>query len=301
MLAIRLFLFSLAATALAACGPKLKDLPETSFAPVYAPADKTAATATIRGAYREKEGLIKDSVSGAYVAMIDGERPSRNYATDPIQIAPGPHSLTARYFRPESLYFPIPFRLDAKPGASYVVRLEEGELTVENYLGKGPVHHLYIVEETTGEIVSPKMPHLAEKAEEFYAPPSAPDVATIHGTVTSNGLDRSAAYVLAIDGRYAPVKPSIIFAGSGRDYNATYAVTPGLHALAIGIESGWGFDTYPIMLDAQPGASYVLRFEMGFKKNGEDKWIIFTVWVEDEKSHQVIWPKTDLPAKRLPL
>ncbi|HUD52863.1 hypothetical protein [Parvibaculum sp.] len=300
MLAIRLFLFSLAATALAACGPKLKDLPEASFAPVYAPADKTAATATIRGAYREKEGLVNDSISGAYVAMVDGERPSRNHATDPVPLTPGPHSLTMRYWAVrDSFHLAVPFRLDAKPGASYVVRLEEGNLNVENYLGVDPTYYLYIVDETTDEIVSPKMPHLPQRATEFYVEPAAPDIATIRGTI-EHGLDAYSAYVLAIDGRYIHTEPDSIFFDDGRNYEGAVALTPGRHALAIGIRNSNLYNALPVLIDIEPGASYVLRFEHGVKKSGEDKWQTFTVWLENEKTAAIVVPKTDMPIMRLP-
>lgn len=297
MILFRVVVLALVSGGLASCGPKLKDMPVANFATYQVEPKTEVANATIKGTYTEGGGILLKASRGTYVAAADGKVGfKRDRLTGSVPLTPGVHSLSLGYWIGDHDGF-VPARLDAKPGASYVIMEEDGEFTL-NFTDGKISNFLSIVEEKTGEVVVPKTPDLAGDATQTYAEPAGTDTATMRGSVEKGAFVLDAAYVVAIDGFYVPVKRGTFFTTGDPYYETPRRLSPGRHALAIYVTSEDTFGIYPIMFDVTPGAVYVVRFEIGLKRNGDKKWKTFTIWIEDEKTGSIAWPKSDFPMKK---
>lgn len=293
MILFRVVVLALVSAGLASCGPKLKDMPVANFATYQVEPKTEVANATIKGTYTEGGGILLKASRGTYVAMIDGRIGVENSTSGSIELAPGVHSLSLGYWIGGHGGF-VPARLDAKPGASYLIVEEDGDFPL-NLIEYPQPNYLSVVDEKTGEVVIPKKPDAARVATEFYSEPSDANAATIRGTVDRGFLAIHAVHVLAIDGTYLPLNRGDFATRSEPFYENPRRISPGRHALAIYVTSENTFGIYPIMFDVEPRASYVVHFEIGLKRSSEKKWQTFTIWIENERTGAIAWPKSDFP------
>lgn len=255
--------------------------------------------ATVKGTYREGSFFGKATLA-TFIASIDGKLEVESGYTTPVPIEPGPHALVIGYWH-GSTRMPVPVRLDAEPGKSYLILQEEGQYDFNLLRGSSYPSYVYIVDEATGQPVTPKMVDDAKYASEYYTEPSGADTASIRGAVERRGFNEPyGAYVLAIDGKYAPMTAETAFVKRSPIYNASVRLEPGLRAIGIGLRASMEFAVYSVLLDVQPNDAYVLRYEHGMKRIGDSKWTAITVWIENEKTGDIVWPKTDLPITRMP-
>ncbi len=298
---IRILALSLVAMALTGCA-KLENLQPANFSAYTVDASTLSNPAFIKGTYtEEKGGLLSGTlVRETFVLGLDGHTGFlAKHLNTSMPLSPGLHSLTIAYWIGEKRGS-VPVRLDAKPGASYVIKEEDGEKTIKTVLSGFTPNYLYIADEKTGEIVTPKMADLLSAVPDRYQPPADAAV-PIRGTaVRPDILDVDAVYVRAVDGRFVREQKSDALGGDDYyDYEAQVMLTPGLHALSIGLGAGPFPGLYPILFEAKPGAAYVVKFERGLKRNGTNKWFVYTVWIEDEKTGAVVMPKVDVQSERL--
>lgn len=187
----------------------------------------------------------------------------------------------------------IAVRLDAEAGKKYLIVERDGENTGSFLAPRWP-NWLSIVEEPSGKIVVPPIPDLQIDATNYFEEPVGPDVATVRGTRETALLDIYSAYVLTIDGVY--VKPA---SDGAPRYDATYRITPGLHAIGVGFADGLTVGAFPFLVDVRPSTHYVLRLEHGLKRIKDKRWETATLWIEDETTGEIIAPKVDLPLIKL--
>lgn len=293
------FILACAVAALAGCVKPASELPAANVQTYDVEQARSADHATIKGTYREGTFFGKSTLA-TFVAAIDGKLEVASGYTTPIPLEPGPHSLVVGYWLGATRR-PVPVRLDAEPGRNYLVLQEKGEFDFNLLRGSSYPSYVYIVDEGSGEIVTPRMVDEAEYSNEYYIEPSGPDTAVIRGTLERKGFNEPfSAYVLTIDGKYAPMTPQTALTRRLTKYEAAVRLEPGLRAIGIGLRASSQFAVYPVLLDVEPGAAFVLRYEHGLKRINNDKWTAITVWIEDEKTGAIVWPKTDVPITRLP-
>ncbi|WP_293328270.1 hypothetical protein [Parvibaculum sp.] len=282
----------------AACGPKLEELSPANLN-VY-PVKQVAAKehATIQGSFEDTSVLIWKSSRATYVGAIDGQ--IETSAVDAsIPIAPGPHAVLIGYWV-GAKQIPVPVRLDAEAGKKYIVVEEDGPTTMDNLLDSQKANYLSIVDQATGEAVVPKISDMQSEASSYYVEPTEDDSATIRGSKKTN-VDVYRAYVVTVDGKYVKPLPGSFMSAPHPDYEAALRLAPGLHAIGVGFgvnmnQSG----AFAYLLDVKPSAHYVVRFDHGVQRIGDQKWWTYTLWLEDEKTGAVVIPKTDLPLQKLP-
>lgn len=297
----RLLILLLIGGAVAACAPStpVSELPHANVQHYKPEPTADAAHATIKGTYKEGSFFGRPT-RATYVAAVDGKIDMTLGAETPVLLAPGPHALVIGYWI-DHTQMPVTVRLEAKPGANYVVLQEDGALNLGELITKKSVSsYLYIVDEDTGEIVVPRTSDRADRATSYYAEPTGPNTASIRGTRTNLQTRMAAAYVASIDGVYVPTAPKAVFVEAQPNFEAAYRLEPGIRAIGIGLQVHNAYAAYPILLDVTEGASYVVRFEYGSKRIGAEKWESFTLWIEDLTNGAIIWPKTDVPIWRQP-
>lgn len=124
--------------------------------------------------------------------------------------------------------------------------------------------------------------------------PYAPDLsdvaepATIRGSYEEStgmlGRPSRAVGVFALDGKTA-------FKGG---FETPIPLTPGKHSLTIGYLNGPYGDTIPVMLDARPGANYIVKraedrnWADGLRYDRIRTWL----YIEEEKTGEIVVPKT---------
>ncbi|MBX3446595.1 MAG: hypothetical protein KF765_07560 [Parvibaculaceae bacterium] len=287
------FVLAALALSLAACAPKLETLPPADFQP-YKP-DLTGVTepATIRGSYSQKPGLVGSATYAVGVFAINGKVAFEDEKFDvPIELKPGPQSLTIGYIvgrRGDS----IPVMLDAKPGGRYVIKRAEDTNWADGLNYNRIRTWLYIEDERTGEIVVPKTPDLIMSIEGRYRPPSSADVATIRGTVHESGLS---VYPIAVDGQIVPEdRERGVWVAPLWEPTKSVALTPGMRAIAILARTGLYEGYLPVLLDAKPGAAYVVKFDFALKRFGGVRIHTHTIWIKDAATGEIVVPKSDLP------
>lgn len=136
---------------------------------------------------------------------------------------------------------------------------------------------------------APKLETLQTAEFQPYEPnlSGVAEPATIRGSYIENtdilGKTSRAVGVFALDGKTA-------FKGG---FEAPIPLTPGIHSLTIGYSnSGYG-DTIPVVLDAKPGARYVVKRSKdtdwldGLKYDRIRTWL----YIEDEKTGEIAVPK----------
>jgi len=285
------------ALALVACAPRLETLQTAEFQPYEPDLSEVAEPATIRGSYEESTGMLGRPSRAVGVFALDGKTAFKQGFETPIPLTPGKHSLTIGYLN-GPYGDTIPIMLDAKPGATYVVKRAEDRNWADGLKYDRIRTWLYVVDEKTGEIVVPKVPDVLQSIEGRYQPPSGPDVGTIRGTVNEYGVS---VYPIAIDGQ-------IVKEDRERDLMVTarweptkpVALAPGVRAVAIHAKGGVSSRYLPILLDVKPNASYLVKVDYRLKKSGTTRVFTFTIWIEDGATGEIVLPHTDLPGELFP-
>lgn len=295
---VRLLALSAIAIVMAGCAKPASEYPEADLK-VYDTTEKPGTEqAEIRGTYQEGTFFGKTS-RATFVAAIDGLLEVTPDVTKPLPLSPGPHSLVVGYWM-GSKRMPVAVRLEAEPGAKYIVLQEDGGWTMDNVVDGRFPNFVYVVDEVTGKTVVPKTPDLIDKAESYYSEPSGDHLASIRGTQGSGQFDNFSAYVLFIDGVYVPMRPRKLFSSIAPDYTASYRIEPGLRAIGIGVRLGASNGVFPVLLDVATGASYVIHFEHATRRIDGEKWTCITIWIDDEVSGKRIVEKVDVPLTRTP-
>lgn len=290
---VRSIVLALFALSLAACAPKLETLPAADFQPYNPDLSGVAEPATLRGSYGDKSALLGTAKYAVGVFAINGKVAFKDLRFDaPIELTPGKQSLTIGYVI-GGYGDTIPVMLDAKPGGRYVIKRATDTNWSDGLKYDRIRTWLYIEDERTGEIVVPKTPDIIQTIEGRYQPPSGADVATISGTKKSGSLS---VYPIAVDGQVVREdREGGIWLASRWEPTKPVAVAPGISAIAILARSGLSERYLPVLLDAKPGASYVVRFEHGLKRVGESRIYAHTIWIEDAATGEIVIPKADLP------
>lgn len=190
--------------------------------------------------------------------------------------------------------------LDAKPGASYVIKRESGELTINaSFHNKGPGEIFYIEDETTGTLAVGKTSSVIFDNANRYKKPSGSGLSTIGGTKGSRSSSTATAYVQSIDGDFVDGEGPASLLTGGEQPRIEYPIplAPGVHPLGIMLVShvvtGGSF---PILFDAKPDRRYVVKSEAASMKRWNGKMVLsFTFWIEDASSGAIAYPRTDAP------
>lgn len=298
MIRIRHLLIAVGIGGLAACGSGQVRAPaQFTFHDVAASDSETVAT--IVGIPYETK--LSGPSRGTRISAIDGNWFFKESEIDSgIPLVPGPHSVVISFVATTE-NFPVHFRIEAKPGATYVAKWETRK---RNFFDLQLPDLVYIEDTRTGEIVTEKTAVTMNHTPNRYQPPSASGdaVATMRGTETREFLDFKAAGLQSVNGqRVHEEKRAEGAAKTVLNYTKSIAIAPGLQALGIGFLTGGHTDwIHPIMLDVQPGARYVVRFEHGIKQGADRKWQTFTIWIEDEADNNaIVIPKTDIPILKM--
>ncbi len=286
----------LAATA--GCAPKLESLPVAEFQPYKPDLTGVAEPATLRGSYSQKPGLVGSATYAVGVFAINGKVAFEDEKLDaPIELKPGPQSLTIGYLvgrRGDS----VPVMLDAKPGGRYVIKRAEDTNWSDGLKYDRIRTWLYIEDERTGEIVVPKTPDLIQSIEGRYRPPAGADAAAIRGTVHESGLS---VYPIAVDGQIVPEdRAGGMWVSSRWEPTKSVALAPGMRAIAILARTGLDDRYLPVLLDAKPGAAYIVKFDFALKRSGNLRINTHTIWIEDAATGEIVVPKSDLPGTIYP-
>ncbi|MDP1627507.1 hypothetical protein [Parvibaculum sp.] len=294
--------FGILLAGLAACAPNLESLPTASLKLYKPDMSDPAAAATIRGTFEESTGLLGTPARATGVFAIDGNTAfeTRELAA-PLPLTPGLHSLTIGYLT-GGIGDAVPVKLVAEPGARYVVKRERGTDMMDGLRYDRIRTYVYIEDEKTGEIVVPKTPDVLRSIEGRYAPPTGPDLATMRGTGDDGLLDSFYALLIAVDGEIVRAKKeATLMTVESYEPATPIALTPGLHALAIAVRGGTGTSYLPILFDAKPNVSYVIKYERGLKRHGSVRIFTATVWIENESDGSIALPKTDIPTAYYPV
>lgn len=295
------FVLAALALSLAACAPKLETLPVANFQ-AYKP-DLTGVTepATIRGSYEQEAGFLGTINHAVGVFALNGKVLFEDERFDaPIQLVPGKQSLTIGYIT-GGFGDTIPVMLDAKPGGRYVIKRSQDTNWADGLRYDRIRTWLYIEDERTGEIVVPKTPDVIRSIEGRYQPPHGANMATIRGTVTDSAIENDAAFPVSVDGQIVREgKEANILLAARWDPVKPVAIEPGVRAIAILMRAGPVYRYLPILLDAQPNVSYIVKYEMALKRVGGTRIFTYTIWVEDMATGEIIVPKADLPGALYP-
>ncbi|MAB14374.1 hypothetical protein [Parvibaculum sp.] len=259
------------------------------------------AVATIKGYSTPKsflgaqEWTVIDAIDGKYAFYLSDIR-------NGIPLAPGPHAIVVAYHSGGSRFL-VAFRLEARANESYVAKWREVDGGLLGLEGSTVVS---IENAKTGEKVTPENRiHGIEPGQQYVEPSGPPEtLATISATRQTSLFETSgAAFLQSVDGKTVEKKPGFLGISSEYDYTASFKLSPGLHALGIGIVAfeGSGHWVLPVMFDVRPGAHYKLRFEKDSQRadtTGE-KWKAVTVWMTDEtRNGEIVLPKTSIPVMR---
>jgi hypothetical protein len=289
------------ALALVACAPRLETLPPAAFKPYEPDLSDTSTLATIRGSFEESTGPLGRDSRSVGVFAIDGKVAfkERGFET-PIPLTAGKHSLTIGYLN-GPYGDTIPIMLDARPGADYVVKRAEDKNWLDGLKYDRIRTWLYVVDEKTGEVVIPKIPDILQTIEGRYTPPAGADAATMRGTKTGNMFDGLSVFLIAVDGQIVGEKSKqTMWSVAHWDPATPVRLAPGLRALAIATRGGMGNRYMPLLLDVKPGASYVAKVDHGLKRFGTTRIFVYTVWIEDGTTGEIVVPKADIPGAPYP-
>ncbi|MDO8287799.1 MAG: hypothetical protein Q7T44_01130 [Parvibaculum sp.] len=313
---IRLVALSVLLAPLGAC----KNVDPATLQEAAIPQFKSVATdqnsALIKSGSVESDdgfGVIKGA---AYPISVDGQRINpQDYArysisievqsavpVDParnsVRITPGTHSILVGYKSLNRYVDGVAaVVLDAKPGITYVVMGQDRYKP--DLLNPMDITHnyLYIVEERTSKVVTDEVTDVPRRNTNTYSEPSGTGLATIRGN-TINGSDIKNCYPMAIDGKYTKWLSGTL--ADRPDYQRDFKVTPGRHALGIGIAYGLNTTAGENVFDFQPNTTYQIGCETSKKRYDSDSVNVFTVWIENAATKEIVLPKSDLPFRNLP-
>jgi hypothetical protein len=290
-------LFALLAPLGACARVDIKNVPEANLGDTYV-ASTSSQYATIKGS-GDTGGTMLNPTMIAYLVSIDGKNvKGRGAIFDPVQVDPGIHSLLVAYrsIGGTSHGF-VPLMLDAKPGAAYIVKEEfQGGFlrlgTAEDVTNQ----YMYIEDEKTGLAATDKVTDTLRRNTNMYTQSPAKSAATLRGIKMEKLLGSNACFIAAIDGRFMPTVEGQTFLDHDRsDFDAIAKITPGRHAIAVGIDFGNIKGAYPFLLDVTPNASYVIKCDLVDRQIGGKLNASINIVVENETTHTVAVPAIDLP------
>lgn len=264
----------------------------------YTPAPAGPQTATIRGSGDTSGGFWKATLA-SYLISVDGKAVTGGGGLlDPVPVTPGIHSLLVGY-----RYFGgtksgrVPLMLDARPGASYVVKFEDRGMP--NFLTDNADvtnKYLYLDDEKTGAVVTDKVTDTVRRNINLYTEPVGEHLSTLQGAKFEELLGTNYCSVMTIDGKYMPSAPGTpLLTVDHPDYDRAFKITPGRHAIAAGIQFGNIAGAYPFMFDVQPGRSYKIGCKIETRTSGSGNLPVVSFWLEDTVTHAFVMPPTDLP------
>lgn len=277
---------------LAACRGPLPKLGDT----LHNVDREETAVATIKG-FTAPRGFLSapkwteiDAIDGKYAFYLSDIR-------NGIPLEPGPHAVLISYGS-GSARFPVVFRLEAKSNRAYVVKWREID---DGPLGLEGSTLVFVENSKTGEKVTREIRIYDNKPDERYVEPSGPPetLATISGSSERSLFETNgAAFLQSVDGFIVNQSAGFLGLTKDYDYNASYKLEPGLHALGIGFKAA-GFHDWvlPVMFEVRPGARYALKFEKESKlADTGQKWRVITVWMVDEaRDDEIVLPQTSMP------
>lgn len=297
MLFRRLALIGLAALTLAACASSVdpKTLAQATV-PVYSP-DRTALAdaPTIKGVYTRSTGLLGAPASVTYLVAIDGLYFNAREDTVANPVPPGPHAITLGA-QSGQVSARVPAYLDFKPGTSYVVKFEYTGLNINTFNTNGPDLTLWVENEKTGEIVTPKLSTAIYDSKTRYAPPANAG-SSIAGSTDNALFDRYAAFVQMIDGAVVSGDaPASLLEGELPQPEKPIPLAPGSHAISIRVSFALSYTYYPLILDVAPNTHYVVKYApLKSKLKGNRQVTVMSIWIENAVTHAIVFPPVDIP------
>ncbi|HEX7775901.1 MAG TPA: hypothetical protein VF449_05175 [Parvibaculum sp.] len=246
-------------------------------------ASADAASASIRG---DRDQLLVVS-TGTYVSGIDGEmtRPSPGRYEQPIDIAPGTHSLLVAFNA--NKFATLAMRFDAKPGGAYVIRWEQQSAAP----GVTPPTQVWVEDEKSHDVVAPKRQIWPIDHNPSYVTPSGAGAATIGGSAQTDAHGPISVSLAAVDGAYTGTQDA--------DAAKPLGVAPGLHALLIDYNSTLFGAEYPVLLDVKAAHDYVIGFTAKTSLITGVAPPHLSIWVDDTTAHERVLAEKIVPLKRL--
>ncbi len=295
-----LIVTGLLAFSLVACAKPVDPRTLTSATiPSYA-ADKPdkidlSETAFIRGHYIKSTGFLGKPSSLTYLVSIDGQYYDVEYENKFNPVPAGQHMLTiGAHIGMRSAQ--VPAYANFKPGGCYVIRWEYGKASLNSFNSNIPPDTLWIEDEKTGEIVTPKLSAIIYDSDNRYIPPSG-TTSTISGSTNGKLLDRIKVFTQMVDGKIVNGDGAATIL-AGEDPRPDYAVplTAGRHGLGIKIEYNLVYGSIPVMFDVKPNTSYVVKFEEPQSKLYRNHLVqVIPYWIEEAATGILAFPKTDMP------
>ncbi|MCE9650573.1 MAG: hypothetical protein K8R18_13200 [Parvibaculum sp.] len=289
---------ALLALSLGACARvDIKNVPQANLGDAYV-ADTSLQHATIKGS-GDTSGTMLSPTMIAYLVSIDGKNTKgRSTIFDPVQVDPGIHSLLVAYrsIGGTSHGF-VPLMLDAKPGAAYVVREEfQGGFLRLGTAEDVTNHYMYIEDGKTGLAATDKVTDTLRRNTNMYTQSTDKNAATLRGIKMEKLLGSNACFIASVDGRFMPTVEGQTFLDHDRsDFDAVAKITPGRHAVAIGVDFGNIKGAHPFLLDAAPNTSYVVKCDLVDRQIDGKLNASINIVVENETAHTVVVPAIDLP------
>lgn len=276
-------------------------IPQATLGDAYVISSQTNL-ATIKGS-GDTSGTMFSPTMVAYLVSIDGKNiASSGGILSPVKIEPGIHSLLLSYmsFGGTSHGF-APVMLDAKPGATYIVKEEYRGSPLKNLTQGSDLTHeyLYLEDEATGLAATDKITDSLRANTNYYVQSTLPDAASLHGDKHNLLLGASACFIASVDGKFIPPVAGMTFLDHDQsDFDAVAKIAPGRHAIAIGIRFGNVVGAYPFLLDAAANNTYVVKCKQVSRKVGTRLTGAISLSVENETTGQVAIPLRDLPIGR---
>ncbi|MDO8289717.1 MAG: hypothetical protein Q7T44_10910 [Parvibaculum sp.] len=281
---------------LAACAKQIdpKTLSEATVSDYVPPKVVTSDMATIKGVYTQTPDIFGARVSTTFLVAIDGKFHADPDDHSALPVPSGKH-MVAIGVSLESGSAMVPAYVDLKPGRSYVIKYENTGLTLNSINKIGPDKTLWIEDEKSGEIISPKIASNIYDSNNRYIAPAG-STSTITGSTNGELLDKIVAYTQMVDGFVVDGdgRASVM---EGEDGRPEYAVplAPGRHGLALRVAYGTTYCTFPMMFDVKPKTSYVVRFEEPQDKLSEGHLTsVLPFWIEEASTGVIAYPKVDL-------
>tara|TARA_R110000868_G_scaffold40543_4_gene139801 strand:+ start:10455 stop:11300 length:846 start_codon:yes stop_codon:yes gene_type:complete len=276
-------------------------IPQANLGDAYVISAQTNL-ATIKGS-GDTSGTVFSPTMVAYLVSIDGKNiGSSGGILSPVKIEPGIHSLLLSYMSyGGTSHGYAPVMLDAKPGATYIVKEEYRGSPLKNLTQGSDLTHeyLYLEDEATGLAATDKITDSLRANTNYYVQPTLPDAASLHGDKHDLLLGASACFIASVDGKFIPPVAGMTFLDHDQsDFDAVAKISPGRHAIAIGIRFGNAVGAYPFLLDATASNTYVVKCTQVSRKIGTRLVSAISLSVENETTHEMAVPPRDLPIGR---
>jgi hypothetical protein len=254
--------------------------------------------ATIKGSGDTSGGFLHETMA-SYLVAVDGKAVGGpGGLLDPVSIAPGVHSLVVAYRAfGGTASGRVPLMLDAEPGASYIVELENrGHRNLLTDNSDVTNNYLYLENEKTGLAATDKVTDTVRRNTNLYTEPAGDHLSTLKGAKYDELLGASYCSVMTIDGKYMPSAPGTpLLTLDHPDYDRAFKISPGRHAIGVDIRFKSIVGAYAFMLDVKPDTPYKMECQVELKKSNGVGVGVLSIWVEDTITNAYVLPPTDLP------